>query len=104
MSTESLVTGELEFRENAGPKTQLGLAQKEIISSLEAELECEIKWDSKWNEWTFQDVNWSSHIGDDTINNVKAILESNKDYIKKFELSIYYLSEPYIYLKFPEEE
>ena len=99
MSTETLVVGRIKFNEIVTMGVQILVKEK-----FEAELECEIKRSDTLNEWAFQDANWASHIGDDEIKNVRAILEEWKIYIKKFELSLYYLTEPYVYIRYPDNE
>ena len=87
MSWETLVVGQIQFKEKIDRKVK-----KQILEELEEVVECEIKYDRKWHEYVFQDVNWTSHVSGENIVNV---IEKYKKHIKYIAVSVFYLNEPH---------
>jgi len=86
MSWETLTIGSFKFKEDVDEKVK-----EKIISELEDVLECKIKYYDDYDDYEFEDVNWTSHI---TGEKIKEIIEKYKDYFVYFEVSIFYLNEP----------
>ena len=95
MSWETLVVGQLKFKENVNEEEK-----KKIIKEFEDVLECKLTWDEKWNEYTFQDVNWISHVSGEEI--LKAF-KKWRHKLKYFSCSNYYLNEPHEDILFDRE-
>ena len=87
MSWETLVVGHIQFKEKIDRKVK-----KEILDELETAVECEIKYDRKWHEYVFQDVNWTSHVSGEDI---AKVVEKYKKYLEYVSISVYYLDEPH---------
>jgi hypothetical protein len=85
MSWETFVVGSFELNEGI-----LDNAKEGIIAELEEVLEALVTWDGKYQEYHFEDVNWTSHVCGDEI---KEAVEKNRKFFKRFECSLYYLSE-----------
>lgn len=90
MSIETLAVGRLEFKDGVSEERQ-----KEIRDTVGDLLECELVWDEMWKEWKIEDLNWSSHIYDDRIEELKQYIETCRDAIREFEVDVYILDDPY---------
>jgi len=86
MSWETFVVGHFRFKSGVPEKLKM-----EIIEELEDVLETKLKWDERWGDWKVEDVNWSSHVDDESIDKV---YRKWKNFFKEFSVSLYYLSEP----------
>jgi len=86
MSWETLVNGRLKFRERVNQEEQ-----SQILEDLEEALETKIKYDSQFDEWCFEDVNWASHVSGEKI--WKAV-KKWRHKLALFDASVYYLSNP----------
>ena len=87
MSWETLVVGHLKFKNNVENDIK-----EKILNKAEDVFECEIKWDEKWKEYDFQDVNWFSHVNEEEIT---AFFEDYGKFFDNYSVSLYYLTEPY---------
>ena len=85
VSWETLVVGEVEFKENINKKLE-----NKIKKALENVLETKLEWNDDYKNYQFQDVNWLSHVEGKKI---KAVVEKFRKYIKYFSCSVFYLNE-----------
>jgi len=95
MSWETLTIGHIKFKENVNKEER-----RKIIKELEKVVECKIKYDDKWDEYNFTDINWTSHVEGKAI---WQIFKKWKHKLKFFDTSIYYLSEPHEIIYFNRE-
>ena len=86
MSWETLVVGHFRFKKVSEE------IKRQVIEEVEEVVECRVRYDKKWKEYVFQDVNWSSHVSGE---NVKEVAEKYKKYLEYFCVSVYYLNEPH---------
>ena len=84
MSWETLVVGNFRFKK--GDRE----LKKKIIDEIETAIECKVKYDRKWHEYVFQDVNWSSHVKGE---NIKKVVEKYQNWFVYFNASVFYLGE-----------
>ena len=85
MSWETLVTGSLRFKKSVTMEKK-----EEVLKGFERELEAKVRWDRRWKEYSYQDVNWGSHV---SLDNVKKVFDKYKEFISTFDASLYFLSE-----------
>lgn len=78
--------GNVQFK-----KISRELKQK-IIEELGNAVECKIKYDRRWKEYVFQDVNWASHVSGEDI---AKVVEKYKKHLKYIAVSVFYLNEPH---------
>jgi len=86
MSTSTLVFGRFKFKEGVPDELK-----KKVIEELEDVLEAKLAWDERWNEYGVNNVNWTSHI---TIDDLERIHRKWKFLFAKYDLTMYYLTEP----------
>ena len=86
MSWETLVVGQVSFKEDTPVKKI-----DEAISELKDALECELEWDPEMKSWTFEDVNWLSHVSSEK---VEEIAKKYQPFLEYFSFSLFYLDEP----------
>lgn len=89
MSDETLVVGSLIFRDGTLEKIKMQ-ALEELAAAIEVDLS-DIKYDIISGQWSFQSINWQSHV--EAIG-IKMFLEQRKDHIKRFVCSLHHLSDP----------
>ena len=89
MSGETLAVGSLIFRDGTPEKAKFQ-ALEELASALEVELS-DIRYDIVSGKWSFQSINWQSHVERDGI---ETFLEPWKGHIKQFLCSLHYLTDP----------
>jgi len=89
MSGETLVVGSLIFKEGTPEKRKLQ-ALDELVAALEVDLS-EIRYDILSGKWSFQSLNWQSHVEREGI---ETFLGSQKNAIKQFNCSLHYLNDP----------
>jgi len=85
MSWDTLVTGSVAFKSGTPENLKL-----KIIDELEEVLETTLEWDAKWQEYNFEDLNWTSHVSEEKIGEV---YERWKLFFRRFSVSLYYLNE-----------
>jgi len=85
MSWETLVTGTFYFKEKV-PEDK----KEEVLAQLEDTLETDSRWNSSYKEYSFESLNWNSHVEG---RGIKEAVERSKEYLEEFECSLYYLSE-----------
>jgi len=85
MSWETLVTGCFKIKDNVSK-----VEKEKIISELEDALECKIKYDERFREYVFQDVNWVSHVRHEE---VEEVFNKYKSKLLTFYYDLYYLLE-----------
>ena len=86
MSMETLVVGYIEFK--------AGVSEEEInkiIKDLEDVFECNIKYNAQFDCYEFEDINWSSHVDWEE---VEQIFELYKDKFKYADAHLYDLNSP----------
>lgn len=85
MSWETLVVGSLAFKSGTPEEIKL-----QILEELEEVLETTIEYDARWQEWKFEDVNWTSHVSEEKI---RKVYNKWRPFFTRFSVSLYYLSE-----------
>ncbi len=88
MSGETLAVGSLIFRDGTPEKAKFQ-ALEELASALEVELS-DIRYDIVSGKWSFQSINWQSHVEGIGI---LAFKEQWKGHIKQFLCSLHYLTD-----------
>ena len=89
MSGETLVVGSLIFRDGTPEKTKLQVLD-ELAAAIEVDLS-DIRYDIVSGKWSFQIINWQSHVEREGI---ETFLESRKSGIKQLNCSLHHLSDP----------
>jgi hypothetical protein len=89
MSGETLTLGSLIFKKGTPELTKLHTLD-ELAAAIEVDTS-EIKYDIVSGKWSFQSLNWQSHVGREGI---ETFLESWKGSVKKFVCSIHHLNDP----------
>jgi len=89
MSDETLVVGSLIFRVGMPEKIKLQVLD-ELAAAIEVDLS-DIRYDILSGKWSFQSINWQSHVEREGI---ETFLEGQKSAIKQFNCSLHYLSDP----------
>lgn len=87
MSWETLVIGSFVFRDEVNEAVK-----KTIIKKLESVIECHVEYSETLHDYMFEDVNWSSHVSEDKI---EEFVENYAEYLKYFSYSLYYLNDPH---------
>lgn len=85
MSWDTLVVGNFRIKEGVDEEEK-----KEILKDAKRTFECEIGWDEEWEEYSFEDVNWLSHVREEKI---EEWIEKWKEKLERWNVSLYYLSE-----------
>jgi len=86
MSWETLCVGELKFREGVSEEEK-----EKILNEFEEVLEVRPKYDPKFNEYCWCDVNWTSHVEGEKI---WKVVKKWRHKLQYFSCSNYYLIEP----------
>lgn len=89
MSGESLIVGILIFNDETPEKTKLQ-ALEGLAATVEVELS-DIRYDILSGKWSFQSLNWQSHVERESI---ETFLFSWKSAIKQFNCSLHHLNDP----------
>lgn len=89
MSGETLVVGSLIFRDGTPEKNKLQVLD-ELAAAIEVELS-DIRYDIVTGKWSFQSINWQSHVEREGI---ETFLESRNSAIKQLNCSLHHLTEP----------
>lgn len=87
MSWEALVIGSFIFRDEVNEA-----AKKTIIKKLESVIECHVEYLETLHAYVCEDVNWSSHVSEDKI---EEFVKKYAEYLRYFSYSLYYLSGPH---------
>ena len=88
MSWETLVVGELKLKEGISKEEE-----SKILRDFEEVLECKLGEAARDGEcYSFQDINWSSHVAGEKI---AKVVEKYRNKIEYFDCSIYYLDIPH---------
>ncbi len=85
MSWETLINGHISFKSGVPESFKY-----RIIVELEEVFEAELVWDGRWGEYKVEDVNWTSHVEEEKI---EEVYRKWKPFFKQFSVSLYYLSE-----------
>jgi len=85
MSWSTFVVGRLRFVKDVDEETK-----KKIIADFEDVIETTLEYDKEYDEWKFEDVNWSGHVRGEEIDET---FEKWKEYLHDFSLSLYNLDE-----------
>jgi len=89
MSGETLVVGSLIFRDGTPEKIKLQVLD-ELAAAIEVDLS-DIRYDILSGKWSFQSINWASHVERDGI---ETFLEGWKSAIKQLICSLHHLTDP----------
>lgn len=89
MSGETLVVGSLIFSDGTLEKIKLQVLD-ELAAAIEVELS-DIRYDIVSGKWSFQSLNWQSHVDREGI---ETFLESWKSAIKQLNCSLHHLTDP----------
>lgn len=89
MSGETLTVGSLIFRDGTPEKIKLQVLD-ELAAAIEVDLS-EIRYDILSGKWSFQSLNWQSHVERDGI---ETFLGGQKSAIKRFVCSLHHLTDP----------
>ena len=92
MSWETLCVGQMKFKEGVSEEEK-----EEILDEFEEVLEVRPKYDERWEEYSWDDVNWVSHVEGEKI---WQVLKKWRHKLEYFSCSNYFLNEPHenIYL------
>lgn len=89
MSGETLVVGSLIFRDGIPEKVKLQVLE-ELTAAIEVDLS-DIRYDILSGKWSFQSLNWQSHVEREGI---ETFLEGRRANIKRFVCSLHHLTDP----------
>lgn len=89
MSGETLVVGSLIFRDGTAEKIKLQVLD-ELAAAIEVDLS-DIRYDILSGKWSFQCINWQSHVEREGI---ETFLEGQECAIKQFNCSLHHLTDP----------
>jgi hypothetical protein len=89
MSGETLTVGSLIFKDGVSENIKMHVLES-LAEAIEVELS-DIRYDIVSGKWSFQSINWQSHVERDGI---ETFLEPWKGHIKQFLCSLHHLDDP----------